>query len=127
VARRGLTLDTGALIAAEKRARSFWALWERALELRAPVTIPAAVLGQVWRGNSPVVARLLASCNVENLDETAAKRAGELLAASRTSDVVDASVVVGAAARGDTILTSDPEDIARLVAVLGKPVQVVTL
>jgi hypothetical protein len=41
------------------------------------------------------------------------------LAQSRTADVVDAAVVLGAAARGDRIVTSDPEDVERLVAASG--------
>ena len=51
------------------------------------------------------------------LDEQEAKRVGVLLAAvPRSRDVVDASVVVGASRRGDAILTSDSDDIERLVA-----------
>ncbi len=36
-----------------------------------------------------------------------------------TSDVVDASVVVGAAARADLIVTSDADDLRRLRDALG--------
>jgi hypothetical protein len=114
---RGLTLDSGALIAAENGDRFFWALWKKALDRSAPLTVPAAVLAQVWRGNSPVVARLLSACKVDVLDEREAKRVGILLAASRgRSDIVDGAVVVGAARRGDAIVTSDPHDIKALVA-----------
>jgi hypothetical protein len=37
-----------------------------------------------------------------------------LLAQARRSDVVDAAVVIGAALRGDAVLTSHPDDIAQL-------------
>jgi hypothetical protein len=49
------------------------------------------------------------ACWVEPLEETLATSAGELCGRIRTSDVVDAAVVAGAAQRGDVVLTSDPE------------------
>jgi hypothetical protein len=110
----GLTLDSGALIAAEKGQRLFWTLWKEALDRGVPVTVPAVVVAQVWRGNSPVIARLLGGCDVEVLSEYRAKQVGRLLAASRSADIVDAAVVAGAAERRDAIVTSDPADIARL-------------
>jgi len=121
----GLTLDSGALIAAEKNDRHFWAVWEEALDRGALVTVPAPVLGQVWRGNRPMIARLLQACEVETLDETGAKRVGELLAKSRTSDIVDATVVLGAAARRDAIFTSDRKDMGRLAAAAHKKIRII--
>jgi predicted nucleic acid-binding protein len=115
----GLTLDSGALIAAEKRDRRFTVLWEEALDRGALVTLPAAVLAQVWRGNSPVIARLLQACEIEPLEEADARQIGELLANARTADVIDAAVVLGAVARRDAIVTSDPDDIARLLSAAG--------
>ena len=115
----GLTLDAGALIAAEKRSFRFLAIWKERQERRLRVTLPAVVFAQVWRGNSPTIARLLPACRWESFDETHGRLVGELLAKSRTSDVVDAVVVLGALARGDRIVTSDPEDIQRLLAAAG--------
>ena len=115
----GLTLDSGALIAADKGTARWRAIWKEEAERGALVTVPAAVLAQVWRGNSPRIALLLQACEIEVLDERAAKKVGALLAKSRTSDVVDAAVVLGAADRGDRIVTSDPEDIERLIAATG--------
>jgi predicted nucleic acid-binding protein len=115
----GLTLDTGALIAAEKRARRFAIIWEEHLDRGSLATVPAVVVAQVWRGNSPIVARLLQACEVQVLDEELARKVGELLARARTADVTDAAVVVGAVARGDAIVTSDPEDIGRLIEAAG--------
>jgi hypothetical protein len=111
----GLTLDAGALIAAEKNSREFWALWKLAIQRDAKITVPAVALAQAWRGNSPVIARLLPACVVETIDEPAAKRIGAFLGRARQRDVVDAAVVVGALARGDAIVTSDPDDIRRLL------------
>ena len=123
----GLTLDAGALIAAEKGERVIWRYFKEAVGRGARVTVPAPALEQAWRGNSPQVARLLAGCDVEVLDEVRAKRTGELLAKARRSDVVDAMVVLGAVARGDAILTSDPDDIRGLVAAAGASTGVIAL
>jgi len=123
----GLTLDAGALIAADKGDRAVWRYCKEAAARGAPVTVPAPALAQAWRGNSPLVARLLAGCEVEVLDEPSAKRAGELLARRGTSDVVDAVVVVGAVARGDAILTSDPDDIGSLVGAARSKIRVLRL
>jgi predicted nucleic acid-binding protein len=113
----GLTLDTGALIAAERGDRRFWSLWARALERDAEVTVPANVLAQAYRGSqSAVIARLVDACVVEAVDEVLAKKIGALCGRARVSDVVDVSVVVGAARRRDRILTSDPSDIRRIAA-----------
>ncbi len=115
-----MTFDSGALIAAEKGDRRFWALWNLARARGARVTVPAPVLAQVWRRNNPVVALVLQGCDVSILDEHEAKRIGSLLDKSRTADVVDAAVVVGANGRHDTlIVTSDPGDIGRLVNASG--------
>ena len=65
---------------------------------------------------------------VEDLDESAAKRVGVLLSKSRRRpDVVDAAGVVGAGLRGDAIVTSDPDDINRLVAENGVHLPVVSV
>jgi hypothetical protein len=116
----GLTLDTGALIAAEKHAERFWSIWATAMKRKARVTVPAAVVAQAWRGNRPVIARIVAVCAIEVLDFEEAKSIGLLLAKSRqSSDIVDAAVVVGAVRRGDAIATSDPGDIRGLLSTAG--------
>lgn len=60
--------------------------------------------------------RLLRGCEVVAFEETNAHRAGQLLAKSRTGDVVDAAVVVLAVERGADIQTGDVADIRRLIA-----------
>lgn len=110
----GLTLDTGALIAAEKDNGKLRAVVKAAVERRATITVPAAVLAQAWRRNNPAIALLLKACDVSPLDEEDARRVGNLLADAGTTDIVDAAVVVGALQRGDAVVTSDPEDIGRL-------------
>jgi hypothetical protein len=123
----GLTLDAGALIGAEKRVQMVWWFCDRANKRGERVTVPTVVLAQVWRGNSPLIGRLLQGCKVEDLQEPMARRAGELLAKSRTADVIDAVVVLSATTRGDAIVTSDPEDIERLVAAAGSTCRVLRI
>jgi len=65
------------------------------------------------------MSRLLGGCRIEMLDEARARSAGSACSVARTSDIIDASVVVGAGARGDVVVTSDPEDLARLRDALG--------
>ncbi len=48
-----------------------------------------------------------------------AKAVGRLLAASGTSDLVDAAVVVAASGRGDLVITSDPHGLSALADTLG--------
>ncbi|MGH8896993.1 MAG: twitching motility protein PilT [Egibacteraceae bacterium] len=111
----GLTLDAGALIAADRGDRRFWAYWKEAERRDVDVTVPSAVLVQAWRGGRNArMAMLLAACEVEDLDEFLAKQAGVLCGRSETADVVDATLIVSAARRNDDVLTSDPADLAHL-------------
>ena len=113
----GLTLDTGALIAAERGDRRFWAFWKEALRREVEVTVPAPVLAQVWRGAREArLAMLIGGCRVESLDSVLAKQTGALCGRSGTADVVDSFVVVSAGRRRDDVLTSDPDDLRRLAS-----------
>jgi hypothetical protein len=114
----GLTLDAGALIAFEKNDRKVVTLLARALELGYSLAVPAGAVGQVWRDGrrQARLARLLAShqVEVEPLDDERARAAGHLCGVMRTSDVIDASVVLCARQRSHRIVTSDPADIRKL-------------
>lgn len=113
----GLTLDTGALVAAERGERRFWAFWKEALRREVEVTVPAPVLAQVWRGGQQArLAMLLGGCRIESMDAALAKQTGSLCGRSATKDVVDAFVIVSAARRRDDVLTSDPDDMSRLAS-----------
>lgn len=124
----GITYDTAALVAAERGDRLLWSLHRRALERGLRPTVPAGVLGQAWRGGPQAdLSRLLKGCHVEALDETRARNAGEACARARTADVIDASVAVGAIARGDLLVTSDRDDIRRLASALGASLEIVRI
>jgi hypothetical protein len=109
--------DAGALVAADKNNRKFWAEHRVRLEIGIVPLVPAPVVAQVSRSpRQAQLRRLLAGCDVRSFDEVDAHRAGALLARSATSDVVDAAVVVLAAeGPATTIVTSDPADLARLL------------
>ena len=124
----GATYDTGALIAGERADRRMWALHRRLLERGDVPIVPSGVLAQGWRGGSQAqMSRLLAGCRVEDLNEVRARSAGAACGMAGTTDVVDASVVVGAAARGDLIVTSDAGDLERLRDALNVDVEVLTI
>lgn len=112
-----MTLDTGALIAAERNDRNFWAFWSETVAREIVPVIPAVALAQAWRGARQArLAQIVNACTVEPLDEALAKSAGELCAKAKVSDVVDAAVIASASRRGDAVLTSDPRDLRRLAS-----------
>ena len=114
----GVTLDAGALIALDRGDRRVIVLLARAAEVGARVTVPATALAQSIRQPSRQarLARLVRqpTTDLTPLDGPDATSVGVLLAASRTSDIVDAHVVICARRRGQTIVTSDPSDLSRL-------------
>ena len=111
----GATLDAGALIAFERGRRNVVALIAQALQREVGLAVPAGVVAQVWRDGSRQarLARLLASGIVEvvPLDDHAARSVGQMLGASGTNDVVDASVAWCARQRGQAVVTADPDDL----------------
>lgn len=121
----GITYDAGALVAAERNNRALWALHRRALERGLRPTLPAGVLAQVWRGGPQAeLSRLLKGCRFEDLDEMRSRAAGHACGRAGTSDVIDATVVVGSVARGDLVVTSDPSYVKRIASALGAPLQI---
>jgi hypothetical protein len=124
----GLTYDAGALLAGEVNSRRLWALHRRLLEFGVRPVVPAGVLGQAWRGGPQAeLSRLLKGCRVEDLDEARTRVAGEACGRSGTADVIDASVVVGALARGDAIVTSDAKDMEIIAAGLNATIELISL
>ena len=115
-----MTYDAGALIAAERNSVRMWSLHRRALARGHWPTVSAAVLGQVWRGGPQAqLSRFMVGCNVEPLTEEVGRSAGAALGISKATDLIDAVVVTTALARGDLVVTSDPDDLARIAAALG--------
>jgi len=122
-----LILDSGALIALDKNERAMWTR-VKASYLAGEVPLShGGVVGQVWRGRGSrqaLLARALAGIDVRPLDQHLGRAAGELLAAARRSDVIDAALVL-LAADGDSIITSDPNDLGPLARASGRQVDII--
>lgn len=122
-----LVLDTGAFIALDRNDR---AMWRRLKAARAAGHVPLShggVIGQAWRGGGPrhaLLARALEGIDIRPLDDALGRAAGELLAAAKARDVIDAALVL-LATDGDVVVTSDPEDIEPLALTSGRHVDIV--
>ncbi|MEV6168175.1 hypothetical protein AB0L99_08110 [Streptomyces sp. NPDC051954] len=109
--------DTGALIAAAKNEPAFL---NRHYEMigrgKLPI-VPAGVLAQGWdaRPKAAALHRLLHGCEVLPFTEALAKAAAVLCQKNKSSDVIDAGVVLASIAYSDApILTDDLGDIRAL-------------
>jgi predicted nucleic acid-binding protein len=120
--------DAAVLVAADRNERRTWAQHKARLEFGIVPLVPAPVVAQVSRSPQQAqLRRFLTGCVVVPLGEIEAHEAGRLLGMSRTADVVDAVVVTIALRQRATILTSDPDDIKRLVSASGREVAVVAV
>jgi predicted nucleic acid-binding protein len=110
----GLTFDTGALIALERRKQRMKQIVERALAKDQPITVPADVVGEWWRGRTELREAILEAVDVEPLSLALAKLAGEAMAIVSGATLVDAVVMASAASRGDIVYSSDVDDLEKL-------------
>lgn len=114
-----LVLDSGGVTAlagqrarlAELRSRGLW-----------PPVVPAIVLTECLRGDHRAdfhANRLLSMCNVHDVDEPLARHAARLRTrTARAGEISATDAIVAAHAIGlgaSSILTSDPDDLQRLV------------
>jgi hypothetical protein len=121
-----LVFDAGGLISLERDERASWVrLKTTYLRGEVPLT-NAAVLGQVWRGGrrQARLSQALDGIEVRPLDETLGRAAGELLAVTRQTDLIDASIVL-IAHDGDEIVTTDSADLKRLAIASGRHVELI--
>ncbi len=111
-----LILDAGAFVAFERGEASVRARLAAAQRRGFEIATTSPVVGQVWRDGrkQALLARLISATRVYAPDVDAARRAGKLLAKTRTADVVDA-LLAALARDGDTVVTSDPADIRALL------------
>jgi predicted nucleic acid-binding protein len=111
----GLTLDTGALIALERRRVRVATLIQVVRADGGRVTVPSVVIAEWWRGQRGPAARILDAFDIDPIEARLARTAGEALARIGGGvSAVDALVMASAAARGDRVLTSDVPDLDRL-------------
>jgi hypothetical protein len=114
----GLTFDAGGLIALDRNDRRVLVLLARAAEVGARVTVPATALAQAMRhpARQARLAKLVRqpTTDLAPLNGPDATSVGVLLGASRTTDIVDAHVVICARRSRQAIVTSDPGDLQKL-------------
>ena len=83
----------------------------------AAICIPVEAVAQAWRGPRQVrLARLIKSsdADIAVMTATVARAVGSLCAATGHTDVVDVHVALCARDRHHVVVTSDPDDIARI-------------
>ena len=113
--RETFTIDTGMLIALERRKRratdAFRAIVRRGF---LPI-VPAIVYAEWWRGRSDIREEILAAAIVEDMPPALCRAAGEALGAVKGSSLADAIVMASAALRGGGVVyTADVDDLNRL-------------
>jgi hypothetical protein len=83
-------------------------------------------VAQSWRGSNRQVqlARLLAGCDVEALDDGQARSVGSLAARAATTDIVDTCVVEGALRRHDLVVSSDETDLQAIASATGNRLEI---
>jgi DNA-binding transcriptional MocR family regulator len=120
-----LIFDTGGLIALDRGDHLVAEMLDSAIKGEMEVLTSSACVAQAWRdpARQARLARALRGFLERPLDEDQARSCGRLLARAGTQDIVDAAVAV-LAQDGDTILTSDPQDIERLLAAAGTSARV---
>jgi rRNA-processing protein FCF1 len=113
-----VVFDSGALIALERGDARIRALLREAMNTGVRTVIPAGVLAQVWPAPATQVAigalSRASTTTVVPLDQVLAEAVGILCGKRKTSDVIDASVVLTARREGAPIVTSDIEDLRHL-------------
>jgi hypothetical protein len=122
-----LVLDAGGLIAVDRNDRTTMARLAAARRRGLGLRSNPMVLAQVWRradGRQAVLARFMRSVDIAAIDAGVGRRCGELLAASNTSDAIDASIAL-LVRPGDIVLTSDPDDVRRLLSAAGVEANIV--
>jgi hypothetical protein len=120
-------LDAGAFVAVDRGDRSMISRLQVARKHGIELRTSAIVIAQVWRdpeGRQAGLARLLRAIDVRPIDERLGRESGILIGRARTSDPIDATVVL-VASHGDRILTSDPSDLKHLVASARKRVAII--
>lgn len=117
--------DAGVLVAAERSEREIWLDHEARLRRGVVPLTTAAVVGQVSRSERQVqLRRFLRGCRVLPFVGAEGPAVGALAGASGVADVVDVHLVLVASRHGARVLTSDPEDLRAVAAVLPRPVGV---
>lgn len=112
----GLTFHTGALIGLERRRHAIRRVFATAIENSVAIVVPAVVVAEWWRRGAHEKERaiILRAVRVEVLHEHVARLAGIAIGLVPGAGTIDAIVMASASLRGDTVYTSDPDDLGEL-------------
>ena len=118
---RRITLDTGALVAIERRKQRGLLLLDLARHRLARLLVPVPVVAEWWRARTDVRERILEAVSIEPLPLSDARAAGEALGKLRSKSIqaavtIDAIVVAFTATHGGIVFTTDVEDLELLKA-----------
>ena len=117
--------DAGVFVAVERNDRDVWADHRVRLELGLLPVTTAPVVAQVSRSpRQAQVHRMLRGCEIVAFARDESHEVGSLLARAGGADVVDAHLVVTAAGRSATVITSDLDDLRHLADQMPTPVRV---
>ena len=116
-----MILDAGFLISVDRGERAAEEFLTAAVLHKTELHVSHPVIAQVWRGGprQARLARFLPTVEIHPLDD--GRRVGEILALSRTADVVDAHLVLLALRLAKPILTGDTHDLSMIIGALSGP------
>lgn len=116
-----MLIDAGFFVSLDRGSEEAVDFLRVALERDTRLATTHPVVAQVWRDGARQVrlTRALKTIQIHPFDD--GPEVGRLLAAAGTADVVDAHLIVMAAARNEPLLTGDPEDLGHLAACLPVP------
>jgi predicted nucleic acid-binding protein len=112
----GLTFDTGALIALERRRHAMREVYATAVTNEVLIVVPTIVIAEWWRRGVREKEReaILRAVRIEPLDTQLARIAGIAVGLVTGAGTIDAIVMASAARRGDVVYTSDLDDLVAL-------------
>jgi predicted nucleic acid-binding protein len=112
----GLTFDTGAMIGLERRRHTIRKVFATAALAEVPIVVPTVVIAEWWRRGAREKERteILRAVRIEPLGAHVARLAGIAVGLVPGAGTIDAIVMASASLRGDTVYTSDLDDLAAL-------------
>jgi hypothetical protein len=121
VTRAGLVYGVGALRAAARGDRVFWALHRAALAHGIVPVVPVSVIAEGFRteARGDRIQDLLDGSEIEILGPEGARRIGELAVKASTTDLVAAGVAETAARRNCAVVASRQNAVANASGLLG--------
>ena len=113
-----MILDAGFLVSVDRDERAARTFLNAAIAREWRLVTTEPVIAQVWRQGRRQARLAVFLKSIESIALDDGREVGALLAASSTSDPIDAHIVIVAARLREPILTGDPDDISQLCGAL---------